>query len=333
MNDSDLFYSIPALLKHQPNQNKDSLLGKGFLTRRGSAMIVGPAGVGKSKFTQHLAFSMALGMDFVGIKVNAKSRVLLIQAEDVIDDIAESIQGFVSQMVGADKILISELTTNLHMATVDMLVGQDFTKLVDRFCQLSKPDVVIIDPLVAFIGCDLVDQGAVTSFLRHDLGSVVRRHKCGLICVHHTKRGDKGGPAVERAFGGMEFSAFFRGILDLTGDSKEYREVRVKVTKRQRQLQLADRFGNPTDAINITMGKDTVQWTRNEQCLDSDSGATAGRPRKVPQVEVDRAIAEGRAGGEGEAEIVGKVAGKFGYSRKQAGRLVKLAAPGKKGRS
>ena len=80
MNDSDLFYSIPALLKHQPNQNKDSLLGKGFLTRRGSAMIVGPAGVGKSKFTQHLAFSMALGMDFVGIKVNAKSRVLLIQA-------------------------------------------------------------------------------------------------------------------------------------------------------------------------------------------------------------------------------------------------------------
>ena len=97
-----LFYSIQALLKHLPNQNNDSLIGNGFLNRKGSTLIVGPAGVGKSKFAHHLAYCMALGLDFVGIKINAKTRVLLIQAEDVLDDLAESVQGFVKHTINSD---------------------------------------------------------------------------------------------------------------------------------------------------------------------------------------------------------------------------------------
>jgi hypothetical protein len=322
---AQFFYSIQALLKHLPNQNKDSILGNGFLSRKGSTLIVGPAGVGKSKFAHHLAYCMALGLDFLGIKVNAKTRVLLIQAEDVLDDLAESVQGFVKHTIKSDPKGVADLESNLHMATVEMVVGTEFTKVVDQLCEETKPDVLIIDPLVAYMGCDLVDQGAVTSFLRHDLASVVRKHNCALICVHHARR-DKGGPMVDRAYGGMEFSAFFRGILDLSGDPKDYRSVRVKVTKRQRQLGLKDGLGQPTDSIEVKMGKDAVYWTVSDQYPGVVSSSAGGRNPKVAPEEVARVITDAKARGAAEKEIVSEVAEKLGYSRKQAGRLVKRPA-------
>jgi len=330
MNAYQPFYTIPDLIKYKSNQSKTSLLGNGFLNRKGSAMIVGPAGVGKSKFMQHLAMSMALGLDFLDIKVNAKTRVLLIQAEDAIDDIAESLQGFFHHTVGGDMASLAGLESNLFITTVDTLVGADFVKLVDQYCEVSKPDVVIIDPLVAFMGCDLVDQGAVTKFLRQDLGSIMHRHNCALMCVHHTKR-DKGGPMVERAFGGMEFSAFFRGIIDLCGDSTEYRNVRVRVTKRQRQLGLKDLLGNPIDSVNIKMGKDAVYWTKEDQPIMGVESGAGGRPPKVPKAMVDETIATAKAAGLTDSEIIKTVTEKHPYSKKQASRFVKEAAPtGKK---
>jgi hypothetical protein len=314
---------IPDLLAYDPMKHNDSLIGKSFLTPAGSLLVVGSAGVGKSKYVQHLACSMALGRDFLGMRIHRKLRVLYVQAEDVIDDLAESLQGFVKHTAGGDPKAVKDLIANLTMATVVGPTGEDFIGLIEAMCDTHHPHVVVIDPLLAFMGCDLVDQGAITQFLRVRLAQLARKRNCGLICAHHARK-DKGtGSTIERAFGGMEFSAFFRGIIDLSSDPKDYRQVTMKVVKRQRQLGLTDAAGRSIDTVNLKMGHDAVYWTVNAQWTPADLEPKGGRPPKTAKAAVDETVAAAKAAGMTESKVIETVAEKHGYSKKQAGRLVK----------
>ena len=317
------FYDLDDLVKHDLGKYTDSLLGYNFLTKTGSLMVVGNAGVGKSKWTGHLAFSAALGRDFLGMKVHRPVSVLYVQAEDVKEDLAESVQGFVKHDLKSDPVAVKNLKANLNIATVVGITGDDFIRLLDKTCEKLHPEVLILDPLLAFMGCDLVDQGAVTKFLRVQLAQIAHRHNCALICVHHARK-DKGtGASIERAFGGIEFGAFFRGVIDLSSDPRDYRSVQMKVAKRQRQLGLKDGLGNQVDSLNLRMGTDGVHWSINDQLSPFDLGPASGRPPKAAKTVTDKTIEEALAAGLKGKEVVSEVVKKHGYSPKQAQRLVK----------
>ena len=283
-------------------------------------MFHGPSGAGKSKVIQGVAGCLATGIEFIDIYPNAAYKVLYIQAEDTVDDLAESFQGYAKHNLGSDATAIKALEDNLTVVTVVGKDGYEFIQLVDRLCDKHKPDVLIIDPLLAFIGCDVVDQKAVTKFLRGYLRPLLMKHNCGFIGVHHSRK-DKGGPSIDQAIGAMEFSAFFRGMIALVVREEHHREVTLKVVKRQRQLEWTDEEGAPTDTKFILKANDGVYFTEVTGFSLGET-KTGGRPTKANRSDVINFIKSERAKGINDAAVVARVREVFKYSAKQAKRYV-----------
>jgi len=315
------FYNpVRDLLKHMRNANDSSLIGDCFLERGNSLIFLGAPGAGKSKSAQALCGSLATGTAFVDMKPARALRVLYVQAEDTIDDLAESFQGFVKHTLDGDKDSIELLEKNLTIVTVVGHSGPEFLEWLEKACERHKPDVVVVDPLLAFIGCDLVDQKSVTRFLRGLLHPILIKHNCGFIGVHHKRKGEEGSE-LDQGLGSTEFSAFFRGAISLSVSKARHQELTMKVVKRQRQLGWTDADGNPTDTKYLLKGQDGVYFTEVSG-FEPSSVKLGGRPRKNSEADIVNFIRGERAKGASEDALVESVAKKFSYSAKQAKRYV-----------
>jgi energy-coupling factor transporter ATP-binding protein EcfA2 len=317
------YHSFKALMAHRRNQNLASILNDCWLTRGGSAMIVGPSGSGKTKFKDALACALASGQEFCGFKPNRSFKVLSIQAEDTEEDIAESYQGYASSELDNDPDEIEKIEDNLFAVTLVGDDGMEFSRQVDILCTKHKPDVVVIDPLLAYLGCDVVDQKGVTTFLRKWMHPIMVKHNCGWIAVHHSRKGEKGGPALDKAIGSMEFNAFFRGVVDISFKDERPGDLTVRVVKRQRQMGWVDDLGQPTESKYVTKGKTSVSFTEVASFGPAATPVTKGRPPKANPADVAQFIEETRKTETDEQKVIRLVAEKFRYSDKQAGRIVK----------
>jgi RecA-family ATPase len=322
-----LYHPVIQLLKHRRNQGNSSIIGDCFLERGSSMMLVGSSGAGKSKSAQALAAALATGSEFVGIRPNGEFRVLYIQTEDTVDDMAESFQGYAAHDLENDEALVKILNENLTVMTVVGTDGLDFLRLVDELCEKHTPDVVIVDPLLAFIGCDVVDQRAVTTFLRGNLRPILLKHNCGFIGVHHSRK-DKGGPGIDQAIGAMEFAAFFRGVINLIVKEDRHREVTLKAVKRQRQLGWVDAQGSRTDTKYMLKAEDGVYFTEVSDFAPGAKRLRAGRRPKADLSKVADFIKGARSAGVADKVIVEGVAKEFGYCKKQAQRHVQATEGG-----
>ena len=149
---------VSALLTHVRNSDNLSIIGNGFLNRGSTVLLVGPSGSGKSKTAQAQCCALSTGMPFVGITPNGAFRVLYIQAEDTVDDLAESLQGYLKHDLRGDPAKRKLLEENLTVVTLVAEDGADFIARLDQLCEEHEPDVVVVDPLLAYLGCDVVDQ-------------------------------------------------------------------------------------------------------------------------------------------------------------------------------
>lgn len=317
-----IFHSIADLLAHRRNATANSLLGDCFLERGRMILIQGSSGAGKSKFAQAVAGSAAAGFDFLDMRPCGPLKVLFFQAEDSVEDLAESIQGFCKHTLLGDQPAIQRMTENLTIASVFGLSGALFLEWVDAMCEANKPDVIVLDPLLAFLGCDMVDQKAVTTFLRSLLHPILIKHNCGCIAVHHKRKGKKGdSPDIDQSLGSMEFAAFARGIISLDVSEGRHRELTVKVVKRQRQLGWTKSSGEPTDEKFLLKGVDGVYFTE-VAAFDLPEVKVGGRPSRVDVGIIANFIHTERAKGATDEALVASVATKFSYSTKQAKRYV-----------
>lgn len=314
------YHSVSSLLNYTRNSSGNFLLGDGFLERGNAIMIQGSSGAGKSKTTQAWAGSFAAGIEFLGVRPTAPLNVLYIQAEDTVDDLAESMQGFSKHTLNSEDDLVEQLEKNLTIVTVVGQSGDEFLAWVDKACDLHKPDILVVDPLLAFIGCDLVDQKAVTRFLRSQLQPILIRHNCGFIGVHH-KRKKSDGPDIDQSLGSMEFSAFFRGIISINVPETRHQEMTIKVAKRQRQMGWRDEAGRPTDTKYVLKGDDGIYFTEVSG-FEASTPKTGGRPRRVNAAVVANFIRAEQSKGAADTDVADRVAKQFNYSPKQAKRYV-----------
>lgn len=317
-----ILHKISALLIHLRNASSSSLLGDCFLERTRMILIQGSSGAGKSKFVQALCAAIAAGIEFLGIRPSSALRVMLLQAEDSVDDLAESFQGFCKFTLNDDPEAIQRVAENLTVVSVYGRSGSDFLKWVDTMCETHKPDVLVLDPLLAFMGCDMVDQKAVTEFLRGNLQPILMKHNCGCIAVHHKRKGKKGdGPDIDQSLGSMEFAAFARGIISLDASEKRPQELTVRVPKRHRQLGWLKENGELTDEKYLMKGEDGVYFTEVAG-FDLPETNVGGRPSRVDVGTIANFIHAERAKGANGDTLVETVAKTFNYSMKQAKRYV-----------
>ena len=191
-----------ALVDIRKPDPKDTLLGGRFLCRGGALLLVGPTGIGKSSAVVQASACWALGREGLGIAPARPLKILLVQAENDTGDLWEMWQG-ARIGAGIEALEVEALRERLLVVTERKRTGQEFLDgVLEPEMEAHRPDIVAIDPLLAFIGGDINKQEVTSSFLRNGLNPLLEAHGCGAIISHHTpKRAarDSSGRRMRRA--------------------------------------------------------------------------------------------------------------------------------------
>ena len=218
---------------------ENELLRNRFLSRKGSMLIVGNTGIGKSSLVMQMMIQWALEVGCFGINPARPLKSLLVQGENDEQDLAEMRDGVVGSLELTDdqKALINANVVVCHEAERH---SEEFVdEVLEPLIVSHQPDLVWIDPVFQYLGGDSNQQEDVSSFLRQHLGSLLKRHQCAVVLIHHTNKPAKprNGPnnsnPLLRAYdaaGSAEFGNWPRAMLSLqaTKDGAIYNLVAAK---------------------------------------------------------------------------------------------------------
>ena len=276
------------------------LLKHRFLCRGGALLFVGPTGVGKSSCVLQAAFRWCLGQDFFGIQANGELKVLVIQAENDDGDIAEVRDGVFRGLTASGFLLEDDhlrIAQRVFVACEDSATGRDFGATLDRLLAQVRPDLVIVDPALAYLGGDALKQADVSAFCRNVLNPVIHRHNVGLILVHHTNKPPRGDDAKDGWKAG-DLAYLGQGAADWANWARAVMAIISKGSHSHFELCLGKRggrvgWGSETEdgewqkiySKPIAHAKETgvICWREpDEKELFDEASAkgTTGRPKK-----------------------------------------------------
>lgn len=261
----------------------DELISNRFLCRGGGMLLCGPTGVGKSSFSMQLMMAWALGRPCFGLEPVRPIKSLLIQAENDWRDLNEMRDGVAAGL----ELSQAECQTVGEMVSVndeDALTGKAFLDSLDALLATDPPDIVWIDPALAFLGGDSNSQRDVGAFLREGLNQISRRHNCAVVVVHHSNKPPSGqqkpnwtgGDFAYLGAGSAEWANWPRAILALR--SLGSRSVfELVAAKRGQRLRWYDEAGKPAFSKLIAHAKEpgVIFWRDAEP----DDLPAKGRPK------------------------------------------------------
>jgi hypothetical protein len=179
--------SLMSLADAKPDMAK-TLLGNRFLCIGGGLLFVGPSGIGKSSASVQQDILWALGRPAFGIYPARRLRLLCIQAENDDGDLGEMARGVCEglHLSNGDRNAIRD-----HVLYVSERAhtGLVFLKaVVAPLLEKHRPDILRLDPLLAYLGDDVNDQRSTAAFLRTGLNPLLEQFNCAAIINHHTPK-------------------------------------------------------------------------------------------------------------------------------------------------
>lgn len=171
-------------------------------------IIVGDPGVGKSQLTLAIAAPVTRGLPIHGDPVGREpATVLILSAED---GLADTIRPRLEDL-GADLSKVIALTGMQDEQGRERAINLTDVDILDAAIQQHKPALVIIDPLIAYVGkADTHKAGEVRGILA-PLAALAERHGCAVVAVQHLNKGNS--KAVYRGQGSIDFLAACRSML------------------------------------------------------------------------------------------------------------------------
>jgi hypothetical protein len=179
--------SIVELAAREIDHNA-TLLGERWLCIGGGALFIGPSGIGKSSASVQQDILWGLGRSAFGIAPARPLKILCIQAENDDGDLSEMARGVMDGLAISceDRNALSE---RVLYATEQSRTGPEFLSSVVRpLLENHRPDLLRLDPLLAYLGADPCDMGVTASFLRNSLNPLLTEFACGCIINHHTPK-------------------------------------------------------------------------------------------------------------------------------------------------
>ena len=187
------------------DQNPAALFRNGWLRKGGGAFLIAPSGVGKSVLTVQAAICWALGKPFFGICPVRPLKIVVIQAEDDREEVAEFRNSVRHGLTTDFNFNDYDIQIALGMedpSTARVLfykavgkVGDAFVEELDILLE-THPDVdlVIVNPFQSYFGGDCGRNAELSRFFRTKLDPVIKdaedlgRDRAGILFIHHTNK-------------------------------------------------------------------------------------------------------------------------------------------------
>lgn len=193
-----------------------------FLCRGGSCLFVGATGAGKSSFLMQCALNWTLGRGAFGLEPVRPLAVWLVQAENDVHDLGEMRDGVCRSLAAAGLASALDLAAaagRIDVFTEDTVCGDAFGRYLDAILAAApkgdRPDLLIVDPALAYLGGDANSQADVSHWLRNILSPVLHRHEVGLILCHHTTKPQTLRPGTGPSPSGSDFAYLGAGSAEL----------------------------------------------------------------------------------------------------------------------
>lgn len=256
-------YRIKDLLAFDVTNDPNSMLGRRWLCKGHACMIVGASGIGKSTLTMQLAVQWAAGLAPFGVRPVKPLKMLIIQAENDIGDLAEQFRGAAaSSIVPKTPETAKLLQENIIFVRDTVHTGRDFVDRLQTLIDLHKPDCVWIDPLLSYIGDDVGDQKVASTFLRNWLGPLLEATGVILFVVHHIRKPAQNDARTSTelqylAAGSSELVNWARAVIYL--ESPADGQFKLRFLKRGSRAGAVDHEGNSSESIWVCRGDEGFQ--------------------------------------------------------------------------
>ena len=165
----------------------DLIIEKNFLTKGKTWVISGASGIGKSVLAMQIALGLALGEKTLGLDIVRPAKTLLLNSENPIADEKIYFDDIVSQFEldkKADFCKIMENNFRFRCKTGRHYSVDDFISKLDAALRANKYDVVIVDSLTYFVGCDFSSYSEVSN-LFCKINELKSKHHFAMVLIHH----------------------------------------------------------------------------------------------------------------------------------------------------
>lgn len=309
---------LSELVRIEGDSDPDELLKRRYLCRGGALLLAGPTGGGKSSYAMQCALSWGIGRECMGIEPARPLRSLKVQAENDDNDLAEMRDGV---LAGLDftPVQTSTACDSVIICREDSRSGLAFfTECLRPLLIEHKPDLLWIDPVLAYLGGDASQQKDVGRFLRNWLNPLLREFNCGCVILHHVNKPPSGrekpdwsgGDFAYLGAGSAEWANFARAVLAIraTGEQGIFE---LRAGKRGSRLGWRDAAGDVCFARYIGHSRQpgTICWRE----VPESEVSKPGRPRGYDEQDMLGLLPpEGLASGEWQVQAESE----FGISKR-----------------
>lgn len=260
--------SLVELRNFKPDADPNNILGKRWLCKGSSLMIIGQSGIGKSSLAMQCALMWAVGKDFYGVRPVRQLKSLIIQHENDKGDLAEMFNGVMvgtglNQHVGID----AEIDRHLVIIRERAHTGAAFLRILQKLIDKHRPDLVWIDPLYTYIGDDISQQKVCAQFLCDGLGPITEATGVTWMLMHHTgkppsdPKSRKGRTSTDKSYDGLGSSIltnWIRATITVTKATEEIFECNFG--KRGKRAGSKDKTGTENTVIYLKHSTTGICW-------------------------------------------------------------------------
>ncbi len=254
----------------------------GLLPVGGTAMLAGSPGIGKSFLALGLGFSVATGMDFLGLRTK-QGAVVYIQSEIPRWAMAERIRSF--DCIPDDLIIYSPTDLKLNLWEPDGFNKRRDTGSREKVESLTMAirdrgaSLVIIDPLIHFHTLPENDPDSIRHLFQIFRG-IARVANCGILIVHHHR---KIGARKEKYEGAEDMRGSIALFAEPDSVLSMYSHKTSEETSRLKLVYSKLRHCEPKDSVELIRSSGTtLVWSAEK--WEEEMISTYGREDSIVDV-------------------------------------------------
>ncbi|MBR1275620.1 AAA family ATPase [Bradyrhizobium sp. AUGA SZCCT0283] len=246
----DLKFSLSDVPPHRP------WLYSVDLVRGDLSVLASPGGAGKTSLALGMAICVALGKPLLGEKIwgSGPFTSLYINAEDSGIEMRRRARAFCQRhtVTNLDRLYIAG-TDDPRVRGLSLLrpAGQNSSVLnpdglahLDSLLASLRPDLVIIDPLIALCGGISINDNAAMALAMQEIKRLAIKFNCSILIVCHTKKGGEPGSA-EAISGASAIKDLARcARMPVTMTAAEATKFNVLPSERHQHFKLVDAKSN-----------------------------------------------------------------------------------------